>query len=126
MAEKNQIVENIKKAGREVLFSEVHSIESEQWGTTIYFRNPSIAQQDKYLAGMAGQKLEAYVDLIITLALQGENSNRSLFQKSDKTMLLNQADPEEVLRIALGMLEKINENMVDEEEAGKSLEETEG
>lgn len=125
MADRAEVIKNIRKDGNSVFHSTTYSVNSEKWGIDIHFRTPTIAQQDKYLPNLGQGRLEGYADMIIALALESEVSHRPLFADSDKNTFLNNADPAEVIRIGEEILKIILRNKSDQDDALKNLEPTE-
>ena len=80
--------------------AEMNSIEVPEWDTTIYYKNVStFADQSKVMTlHQQGKVVEALVETIITKARTKDG--KKMFQPAERTYLLNECDPEVLLKIA--------------------------
>jgi hypothetical protein len=76
------------------------SIEVPEWGTTIYYKAVSSFKEQSAILQLhnQGKVVEALVETIVTKARKEDGTK--MFAPADRTVLLNQADPDVILRIA--------------------------
>lgn len=96
---KPNVLENATKhyANR---IKEMKSFSVPEWDTTIYFRPVTTLAQESQVVELAkaGKTVEAMVVTIINKARHEDGT--PMFTKHDKSALLNEVDPNVVLRIA--------------------------
>lgn len=79
---------------------EMRSFEVPEWETTIYYRPLSTLKQEAEVVELTkqGKSVEALVVSIIAKARDAEG--KLLFSKHDKHALMNEVDPNVILRVA--------------------------
>lgn len=83
--------------------AEMNEIEVPEWDTTIYYKNVgTFADQSKVMQlHQQGKVVEALVETIITKARTKDG--KRMFQPAERTYLLNECDPEVLLKIATAL-----------------------
>lgn len=118
---RDDILSKVKQSGNKLLYAESYKLQVDEWGGEIYFKHPSIADQDKYNPYFMDGKLEGYAEMIVQLVLKGPHSKQKMFQKEDKQTFTNNSDPKFIQRIGEEMLRIIGNESIDEAEAEKNL-----
>jgi len=79
---------------------EMKSIEVPEWDTTIYYKKISTFKDQSAIMQLhqQGKIVEALVETIITKARNKDGSK--MFMPAERTILLNQADPDVLVKIA--------------------------
>ena len=83
--------------------AEMNEIEVPEWDTTIYYKNVgTFADQSKVMQlHQSGKVVEALVETIITKARTKDG--KRMFQPAERLYLLNECDPEVLLKIATAL-----------------------
>jgi|DEB0MinimDraft_3_1074331.scaffolds.fasta_scaffold01622_7 hypothetical protein len=94
------IRKNIKQHYSTVIGGEMKKMTVEEWDCDIYYRQTnSFKDEAKMISLQAkGEIVEALVQSIISKARNKDGSK--MFQEADRSMLLNEADPKVLTRIA--------------------------
>lgn len=110
------VIENITGHFKEKLSGGLNKITVPEWKTDIYFKSTyPFAVESKIIAlQQQGKTVEALVESLIVKALDPEG--KPLFSKFDKNALMNEADPEVLLRVA----GELNNAIVDSEAVAKN------
>lgn len=102
---------------KEKLSGKLHKLHIEEWGVDIYYRSiASMRTESKIMAlTQQGKSDEALVETIILKAL--DKDGERLFSIGDRSALLNEVDPQIIIRIATALntasdmsLEEIEKN----------------
>lgn len=95
-----QVVENIKGHFKSKLNGELLKISVPEWKTDIYYKSVySFAVESKIIELQTqGKTVEALVESIINKALTPDG--KPMFHKFDKVTLMNEADPQILIRVA--------------------------
>lgn len=80
--------------------SELKELHVEEWDTTIYYKNKSAFRDQSAIMQLhqQGKVVEALVETIIVKAL--DQTGKKMFQPAERVILLNQVDPEILVKIA--------------------------
>jgi len=94
------VLENVKSHYKSKLSGELAKISVPEWKTDIYYKqaHPFAVESKIIELQQAGKTVEALVESIILKALNPEG--KALFHKFDKVTLMNEADPNVLMRIA--------------------------
>ncbi len=94
------IKDNIKSHFRDKVSGELKKITVEEWKSDIYHKNAySFAVESKIInLQQQGKTVEALVESVLQKALDPEG--KPMFHSSDRHMLMYEADPSVLLRIA--------------------------
>ena len=86
----------------------------EEWNTTIYYKKVSSFKDQSAVMTLhqQGKVVEALVETIVTKARNKDGSK--MFQPAERTILLNEADPEVLVKIATELNSTDNQYNVDE------------
>ena len=92
--------DNIKTHFKEKLGGDLNKVTIDEWTTDIYYKSAySFAVESKIISlQQQGKTVEALVESIILKALDPDG--KPLFQSSDRNMLMYEADPAVLLRVA--------------------------
>jgi transaldolase len=96
----NPVIANAVKHFRDRSESDMKKIEVPEWDTTIYYRDTnSFSDQSKIMQlHQAGKVVEALVETIIAKARKADGTK--MFKPAERLFLLNEADPEVLIKIA--------------------------
>jgi len=80
--------------------SSMKELHVEEWGTTIYYKNKSAFKDQSAIMQLhqQGKVVEALVETIIVKALNQDGTK--MFQPAERVVMLNQVDPEVLVKIA--------------------------
>lgn len=94
------IQDNIRGHFKEKLSGDLNKITIQEWKTDIYFKNTySFATESKIInLQQQGKTVEALVESIICKSLNPEG--KLMFTNGDRHMLMHEADPSVLLRVA--------------------------
>lgn len=94
------ILENVKSHYKSKLSGELQKMSVPEWKTDIFFKqaHPFAVESKIIELQQAGKTVEALVESVILKALDPEG--KPLFNKFDKATLMNEADPNVLMRIA--------------------------
>ena len=94
------ILENVKSHYKSKLSGELEKISVPEWKTDVFFKqaHPFAVESKIIELQQAGKTVEALVESVILKALDPEG--KPLFNKFDKVTLMNEADPNVLMRIA--------------------------
>lgn len=94
------IMDNVKSHYKSKLSGELKKISVPEWKTDIYYKqaHPFAVESKIIELQQAGKTVEALVESIILKALDPEG--KPLFSRFDKATLMNEADPNVLMRIA--------------------------
>lgn len=94
------ILENVKSHYKSKLSGELQKMSVPEWKTDIFFKqaHPFAVESKIIELQQAGKTVEALVESVILKALDPEG--KPLFNKFDKVTLMNEADPNVLMRIA--------------------------
>ena len=108
--------DNIKGHFKAKVSGELQKLTVEEWQTDIYYKNAySFAVESKIIALQQENKVvEALVESILLKSLDPDG--KTLFNSADRNMLMYEADPAVLLRIAT----VLNSATSDYEEVGKN------
>ena len=99
--------------------ADMQEIHVEEWDTTVYYKQiQTFAEQSKVMQLHAsGKVVEALVETIITKARTKDG--KKMFQPAERMYLLNECDPEVLVKIATA-LNSAADNNYDLEETAKN------
>lgn len=99
----NSILDNAKNHFNEQLANDLLSFEVKEWNATIYYRPAmSFKEQSKIMELQQANKFsEALVETIITKAM--DKDGNKVFSPADRVTLMNEADPNVVVRVAASL-----------------------
>lgn len=105
----NNIMDNATKHFSEQLSGGLLSIEVPEWDATIWFKPAfTFAQQEKIIQlSNDGKMVEALVETLIVRAL--DKDGKKVFTHASKTRLMNQVDPNIIIRVVGEMNQEIKE-----------------
>jgi len=94
------VLDNVKSHYKSKLSGELQKISVPEWQTDIYYKgaHPFSVESKIIELQQAGKTVEALVESIILKALDPEG--KPLFHKFDKVTLMNEADPNVLMRVA--------------------------
>lgn len=94
------VLENVKAHYKTKLSGQLEKISVPEWKTDIYFKqaHPFAVESKIIELQQAGKTVEALVESVILKALDPDG--KQLFNKFDKTTLMNEADPNVLMRVA--------------------------
>jgi len=94
------ILENVKSHYKSKLSGELQKMSVPEWKTDVFFKqaHPFAVESKIIELQQAGKTVEALVESVILKALDPEG--KPLFNKFDKVTLMNEADPNVLMRIA--------------------------
>ena len=97
------VLNNATKHFKEQLTSGLKSIEVPEWETTIYFKpaTPFAVEQKIIALHAKGELVEALVETLLAKAL--DEDGKRVFKPADKPVLMNEVDPNIIIRIATVM-----------------------
>ena len=103
------VLENVKLHYKSKLSGELQKISVPEWKTDIYFKSahPFAIESKIIELQQAGKTVEALVESIILKALDPEG--KSVFNKFDKVTLMNEADPNVLMRVAAVLNSTVSE-----------------
>ena len=112
----SEVMNNIKGHFAEKLSGGLQKLTVPEWKTDIYYKGTyPFAVESKILQlQQAGKTVEALVESLIAKALDPEG--KPMFNKFDKTTLMNEADPSTLLRVC----SELNNAVADYEEVAKN------
>lgn len=89
---------------------DMRSIEVPEWNTKIWFKTASTLKEQSKLIELAqsGKTVEALVETLIQRA-RNEDGSR-MFAMPDKVTLMNEVDPQVIIRVVGEMNEVVNED----------------
>ena len=98
--EKKPAIELVKKHFQSQLSGKLNHFHVEEWGLDIYYRPITTLKMESKIVELSsqGKSVEALVESIIQKAL--DEGGKALFSPYDKSVLMNEADPAVVLKIA--------------------------
>ncbi len=99
----NSILDNAKEHFNEQLNNELKSFEVPEWKATVYYRpTMTFREQTKILdLQTSGKTSEALIETIIIKAL--DKDGKHLFNNADRVTLMNEADPNVVVKVAASL-----------------------
>lgn len=94
------ITDKIAKHYQSAISGDLQKIRCEEWDTDIYFRRTYALRDESKVIELQsqGKTLEALVESIVQKAR--DKDGKRLFQDADRIKLMNEADPEVVLKVA--------------------------
>lgn len=94
------VLENVKSHYKSKLSGELQKISVPEWKTDIFFKgaHPFAVESKIIELQQAGKTVEALVESIILKAL--DMDGKPIFSKFDKVTLMNEADPNVLMRVA--------------------------
>ena len=109
----NKILEKATGHYRSKLDGSLNSVEIPEWETTVYYRNTSTLKDESTVLKLQqeGKTVEALVQSIIIKALD-ENGKR-MFAPADRVVLMNEVDPQVVIRLA-SVLNGVDEDSLED------------
>ena len=115
--QKNPVIANAIAHFKNRNDQEMMTIEVPEWGTTIYYKNiQTFAEQSKVMQLHGeGKVVEALVETIITKARKIDGTK--MFQPAERLFLLNECDPEVLVKIATALNSVVEANYEVEETA---------
>jgi len=110
------LADNIRGHFKEKLGGELNKMTIQEWKTDIYYKNAySFAVESKIInLQQQGKTVEALVESIICKSLNPEG--KPMFGNGDRYMLMNEADPSVLLRVA----SELNSATTEYEEVAKN------
>lgn len=105
----NNIMDNATKHFQEQLSGELLHVEVPEWDATIWFKPAfTFAQQEKIIQlSNDGKMVEALVETLIVRAL--DKDGKKVFTHASKTRLMNQVDPNIIIRVVGEMNREIKD-----------------
>lgn len=109
MSNKINIMESATQHFKEQLSGELLQVEVPEWNATIWFKPAfTFAQQEKIIQlSNDGKMVEALVETLIVRALDQEG--KRLFTHASKTRLMNEVDPNVIIRVVTEMNQEIKD-----------------
>lgn len=92
-------LDNITSHFRNKISGEMKSVEVPEWDMTFYYKTTStLAEQSKIIdLAQKGSTVEALVETLIVKARDKEGNK--IFKPIEKTVLMNEADPDVLIRV---------------------------
>ena len=113
-------MKNITQHYQKVIGGELQKIHSDEWDMDIYFRETySFKDEAKIVELQAqGKIVDALVESIVVKAIKKDGSR--MFTEADRMMLMNEADPKVIVKIAsainnANLTRKIEEGVIAKE-----------
>jgi hypothetical protein len=114
----SKVLEKATSHFRERLSGELKSIEVPEWGCKIFFKDVNTLREESKIVELAqqGKTVEA---LVQTLVIKARNEDGTkMFSEADKMVLMNEVDPNVIIRacnemstaIAVQTLEDVEKN----------------
>jgi len=99
-AKKKSVLDKATSHYRQQMSGSMSEVEVPEWDTTIYFRSITTLRQEQEVVELTrkGKTVEALVVSIINKAMDKEGN--PMFNKMDKVTLMNEVDPNVILRVA--------------------------
>lgn len=100
----NPVLDKAKSHFAEIANKGMESLDVPEWGTTVYWKTGGLnfASQAKVIElQQSGKTAEALVEMLLMRALD-ENGKR-MFKTAEKTVIMNQVDPNVILKIVTAM-----------------------
>lgn len=96
----NPVIRNAVKHFKERSEATMKSFEVPEWGTTIWYRETNSFQDQSKVMQLhqQGKIVEALVETIITKARKQDGTK--MFQPAERFFLLNEADPDVLVKVA--------------------------
>ena len=93
------VLENITGHYRSKIGGEMEKITVPEWKTDVYYKKSSSLKEQSKIIELAqkGATVEALVETLIARARLPDGSK--MFRPTDKTVLMNEADPDVVIRV---------------------------
>jgi len=112
MSDKFNIMDNATQHFKEQLSGGLLSIEVPEWGATIWFKPAfTFAQQEKIIQlSNEGKMVEAMIETLIVRSL--DKDGKRLFTHASKTRLMNEVDPNIIIRVVGEMNQEIKDEDV--------------
>ena len=109
MSDKFNIMDNATQHFKEQLSGGLLSIEVHEWGVTVWFKPAfTFAQQEKIIQlSKEGKMVEAMIETLIVRSL--DKDGKRLFTHASKTRLMNEVDPNIIIRVVGEMNQEIKE-----------------
>lgn len=97
------VLQNATSHFKEQLAGGLKSIEVPEWKTTIYFKpaTPFAVEQKIISLHQKGELVEALVETLLAKAL--DEDGKKLFKMADKPVLMNEVDPNVIIRVVAEM-----------------------
>lgn len=97
------VLNNATKHFKDQLASGLKSVEVPEWNTTVYYKSatPFSVEQKIIALHAKGELVEALVETLIAKAL--DEDGKKLFKMADKPVLMNEVDPNVIIRLATVM-----------------------
>jgi hypothetical protein len=94
------ITDKISKHYQSAIGGELQKIKCEEWDCDIYFRTTYPLKDESRIMQLTqeGKTVEALVESIVTKAR--DKDGKRLFHDADRIMLMNEADPQVVIKVA--------------------------
>lgn len=110
------VLDNATKHFRAKLTANLKSIEVEEWGTKIYFKDVITLKEQSKLVELAtqGKTVEALVETLITKARNEDGTK--MFNPADKVVFMNEVDPAVLIRVVGDMNSAVETATADEVE----------
>lgn len=95
----SNILKNATNHFRTKIGGEMLSVEVPEWDATIYFKNTNSLKEEGQLIKLA-QKGETVEALVETLLIKAKDKDgKRLFVPADKTVFMNEVDPDVIIRV---------------------------
>lgn len=109
----SKAIDNITSHFRSKVSGDLKEIDVPEWNMKVYFKSTQTLQEQTKVIELAqkGQTVEALVETLIMKAR--DKDGNKLFKPVEKTVLMNEADPDVVIRVVGAM------NNVDLESIGE-------
>ena len=93
------VLDNAKTHFRDVLSQGMKKVEVPEWEATLYFKPATTFAQEQKVVSLhnEGKVVEALVESLIGRAL--DEDGKRVFKSADKQVLMNEVDPQIILRI---------------------------
>jgi hypothetical protein len=110
----SSVLNNATTHFKDILAQSMQSVEIAEWNTTVFFRPATSFAQEQNVIKLhsEGKMVEALVETLINRACDADG--KRLFKLADKTTLMNEVDPQVILKVVNAM----NGAGVDEAELG--------
>jgi|TARA_Y100000310_G_C20618160_1_gene781802 hypothetical protein len=86
---------------RERLVAPMESVAVSEWDAVIYFKPTTLAQRNRIFKYVNDGSLESLVETLLIRALDGDG--KKMFSNADKKPLMEQVDPDVIVRIISAM-----------------------
>lgn len=116
----NKIIDKATSHFREKLNADMKSIKVPEWDATVFFKTTVTLKEQSKLIELAsqGKQVEALVESLIVKARNQDGTK--MFSPADKVILMNEVDPNVVVRVVTEMNSLLDEDTVDQETIEKN------